>query len=164
MKRLFVGVACVLIGTGTTVWAQPPFKKVWEKYYLEARDLPEEEQTEEYKKYEPSEDFKKLAKKEGCNLCHVKGAKKDVKNEYGEALSEDLNHDTFDKATLKLLDKGTDEEKADLEAKVIAAFKKAEAMESKDGRKYFEKIKAGELPAVVEEATEKKDEDEGDDD
>lgn len=89
-----------------------------------------------------SEDFKKSVKKAGCNVCHVKGEKKDeARNEYGNAVHKFLDGEDFPKDYIK---DNPDEAKA----KILEGFKKASELKSKDGKAFGEKIKAGELPAT----------------
>ena len=52
--------------------AHREFKKVFEKHYAELFE---------------NDTFKKTFRKAKCNLCHLKGQKKDVNNPYGDALA-----------------------------------------------------------------------------
>lgn len=115
-------------------WAIPEFSKHWKERYLKPF---EEGET----KFEPSQDFQKLAKKAGCNLCHIKGLEKTERNEYGIALSKYLKKDDFSKERLKAEPEKVKEE-------VIAALKKADADISEDGEAFLKKMMAGKLPAV----------------
>jgi hypothetical protein len=69
--------------------------------------------------------------KNACNVCHVKGKAKKMRNEYGQKLSE-------------LLDVKTD--KTNME-KIKASITKVGEMKSPKGPTYAELIKAGRLPA-----------------
>ena len=74
-------------------------------------------------------------------LRHHKGKeKKDVNNEYGEALKDLIDSEEIKKRIKTEPEKVTEE--------IIAAFKKIEEAKSKDGKTFGEKIKAGELPAT----------------
>jgi len=88
-----------------------------------------------------------LEKKASCNVCHVKGEKKDKRNEYGEALSQLV------RTNKKWTD--IDAVKADFKANKDAAkaavgelMKKLEGEKSKEGPTYGELIKAGKLPGM----------------
>ena len=67
------GLLVLLFGAVQSAHALPKFKAAFEKRYTEEND---------------NEEFKAAVKKEACNVCHVKGEKKDVRNSYGEALSK----------------------------------------------------------------------------
>jgi hypothetical protein len=69
--------------------------------------------------------------KQACNVCHVKGKAKKMRNEYGEKLAD-------------LLDKKGDKDHPD---KIKAAFAKVAGMKSSKGPTYGELIKGGKLPA-----------------
>jgi hypothetical protein len=114
----------------SSILAQPAhalgeFGKVWSKHYLGKDADP---------------DFTKAMKKEGCNICHLKGEKKDKRNEYGQALDKFLDKKEFPKDYYK-----NNEEEAT--KKIVEALKKAEAEESKSGQKFGDRIKANEKPA-----------------
>ena len=91
-----------------------------------------------------SAEFKRAAKKAGCNVCHVKGKKKkakDSRNEYGRAINEFLKAKDFPKAYVK-----ANPEEA--KKKILAGFEEAGKKESADNKKFGEKIENGELPAT----------------
>lgn len=67
------GLLVLLFGAVQSAHALPKFKLAFEKRYTEENS---------------NEEFKAAVKKEACNVCHVKGEKKDVRNSYGEALSK----------------------------------------------------------------------------
>ena len=92
---------------------------------------------ERYEK-DASDEFKAVIKKAGCNICHVKGEKKTVRNAYGKALDELIEGS------------GKDRLKEDKDA-VMKEF--AEAMEKLECEKIGEGeetwgdlFKAGKLP------------------
>ena len=62
-----------------------------------------------------------------CNVCHT-GASKKQRNEFGKKLDELLS-------------------KASTRADVREALKKVENLKSSDGRTYYERMAAGELPS-----------------
>lgn len=108
---------------------------------------------------EADDDFKKLVKKAGCYACHVKGEKKDVRNDYGKALAK-----AFEKNEFPLKDWEKDQEKyAD---KLEEIFKKVEGEKSgfEDHKTFGDRIKANLLPGGdVEGKKETEDEDDDDD-
>ena len=103
-------------------------------------------------------DFKKLFEKEyahlkvTCNACHVKGKKKDVRNEFGMALHKKFEKEEF---TKKLKDiKDRDEKKKYMEEKVLPVVKKAmketiEKEKNKAGDDWADLVKNGTLPGVT---------------
>jgi hypothetical protein len=126
---LFVSLVCA-----SPALAIPEFNKQWKERYLKPF---EEGET----KFEPSEDFQKLAKKAGCNLCHIKGLKKTERNEYGQAMSKYLKKEDFSKERLKAEPEKVKEE-------IIAALKKLDADVSEDGESFLKKMIDAKLPAV----------------
>ncbi len=80
-----------------------------------------------------------------CNVCHVQGGKKSVRNPYGEALHAVLKETKFSIPDLKKTPK---DEK--LVAAVKAAMKKIEDQKPKgagaDAKTFGQRIKDGELP------------------
>ncbi len=98
---------------------------------------------ERYAGEKANPDFAKLVKETAkCNVCHVEGEKKSVRNEFGEAL-----HDAgLDK---KNYPKERVESEADAVNKEIqAAFDKVEAKKSAGGMTFGDLIKAGKLPGA----------------
>ena len=104
------------------------FSKQWKNHYLGGEDVDEE--------------FQKAGRKAGCYVCHVKGEdKKKFRNEYGQTVKKYLKAEDFSKEYVKA---NPDEAKA----KILEGFKKAAEHESKDGKKFGDKIKNNELPAT----------------
>jgi hypothetical protein len=127
MKRLAVLLGFMMLMTMPAM-AISEFGKQWKNEYLGGDDV--------------DEDFKKVGRKAGCYVCHVKGEdKKKVRNEYGNAVHKYLKGEDFPKEYVK-----ANPEEA--KKKILEGFKKAGDHESKDGKKFGEKIKANELPAT----------------
>lgn len=87
------------------------------------------------------EELKKLVKSGGCYVCHVKGEKKTVRNDYGKAMEK-----AFEKNEFPLKDWEKDQEKyAD---KLSEIFKKVEGEKSgfEDHKTFGDRIKANLLP------------------
>ncbi len=125
MKRfgLVLFLATVM---ATPAMAITELGKLWKEHYVTDKS---------------PEAFATAVKKANCNVCHVKGKdKKEVNNEYGNALKELVDAEDV-KKRLK-----TEPEK--VKEEVTALFKKIEASKSKDGKAFGDKIKAGELPAT----------------
>ncbi|MEX1042638.1 MAG: hypothetical protein WDZ51_18535 [Pirellulaceae bacterium] len=97
-----------------------------------------------YKVAEPSTDTEKAlaagVATAKCNLCHVDGENKKVRNEYGEQLSKLLDKTNYSVKRRKA-------EPDVVEAEIVAALLKVEAEMSKSGEAFGDKIKAGKLPA-----------------
>ncbi|MDG2221636.1 MAG: hypothetical protein P8L85_09660 [Rubripirellula sp.] len=127
MKRLVVMFGCLVL-LASPAMAISEFGKQWKGKFLGGDEV--------------DEDFKKAGRKAGCYVCHVKGEdKKKVRNEYGQALNKFLKAEDFPKDYVKA---NPDEAKA----KILEGFRKAGELESKDGKKFSEKIEKNELPAT----------------
>ena len=127
MKRLALMFGCMLL-MASPAMAIAEFGKQWKEKYLSGEDV--------------SEEFKSAGRKAGCFTCHVKEEdKKKVRNEYGQALHKFLKAEDFPKEYLK-----ANPEEA--QKKIFEGFEKAPDLMSKDGKKFGDKIKAGELPAT----------------
>ncbi len=126
MKRLALLFGCLLL-LATPALAISEFSKQWKNEYLGE---------------DASDEFKKIGRKAGCYICHVKGEdKKKVRNEYGEAMHKYLDSEDFPKEWVK-------ENPEESKKKILEGIKKANEHKSKDGKKFGDKIKNGELPAT----------------
>ena len=133
-------VAALAVGTlavafSSDAQAMPQFKKAFTKKFVEKHK---------------SKEFQSMAKKASCNVCHVKGPKKDVQNEYGKLLNKLIEGDA-NKRYKDAKKTGPSEGKAELEkilSELDKAFDKAGEMKSEAGKgpKFGEIIKAGKLP------------------
>ncbi|MEM6978610.1 MAG: hypothetical protein AAF539_03010 [Planctomycetota bacterium] len=87
-------------------------------------------------------DFVKTARRAGCYVCHVKGHpdKKKARNEYGKAVYEFLDMETYSRDYIK-----ANPEKAAKE--ISEGFKKAGEKLSSSGEKFSDKLEVGKLPA-----------------
>jgi len=85
--------------------------------------------------------FAELAKEARCNICHVDGEEKEIRNPYGMALSELLDEEKFDRTRCKEDPEGVTKEITD-------AFKQVEAKESPWAKTFGELIRAGKLPGA----------------
>jgi hypothetical protein len=129
MKKLFL-----VLALGGVLWvlpcgsaeAIPLFFKTFETKYAGADAKPE---------------FVTLVKETKCNICHVKGEKKTVRNEYGEALHKvgGLEKDDFKKERVEAEPEAAEKE-------VNAALDKVAAEKSKGGETFGDIIKAGKIP------------------
>lgn len=127
MTRFVLTFVCLVLFASPAM-AISEFGKQWKEKYLAGEDV--------------SEEFRKAGRKANCWVCHVKGEdKKKVRNEYGQAVAEFLKAEDFPKEYLK-------EKPEEAKQKIIEGFDKAAEKASKDGKKFGEKIKAGELPAT----------------
>lgn len=127
MKRLAILFGCLML-LASPAMATSEFSKQWKNEYLGGDDV--------------DDDFKSAGRKAGCYICHVKGEdKKKVRNEYGQAVRKYLKAEDFPKDYVK-----ANPEEA--KKKILEGFKKAGEHESKDGRKFAEKIENNELPAT----------------
>ena len=121
-----IATAVFWVGGVTETQATSEFNKAWKAHYLE----------------DPvSDEFKKTARKAGCYVCHVKGEKKKVRNEYGEAVHEFLDKEEYTKDYVKANKEQATEE-------MIEGIKKAGEKSSLDGKTFEEKLAEGVLPAT----------------
>lgn len=137
-------VAVIAISTTQSAHALPAFKKAFAAKYAAKHK---------------SKDFQSAVKKASCNVCHVKGAKKNVQNEYGKLLNKLIPGDAK-KRESEAKAKGGDAEKKKESAKILAelskAFDKTFDLKSEKGKgpKFGELIKEGKLPVDLKKATE----------
>lgn len=126
MKRLvaFLLVAVVCIGGAAPAFAIKGFNDQFKLTYAEG---------------DGKADFKKLVEEAKCNVCHVQGENKKIRNQYGEAFKDLLKKDNFPAKRFK-------DEPEKCKEEIEAAFKKVEEMKAKDGKTFGEKIKVGTLP------------------
>ena len=116
------GLAVML--TAGPAWAVKPFNDGFIKEYA--------------KKGTPFGDKVEAAK---CNLCHIDGKPKKMRNEFGMAVSKHLKKDNVGPG--KPIDPATDAgQKA-----IAEGLAKALAEKRADGKSFGDVIKAGELPA-----------------
>jgi hypothetical protein len=112
-----------------------PFKKAFQKKYVDPSD---------------NEDFKSAFKKASCNTCHVKGEKKDVRNEYGDALAKLIEGDANQRIKDAGKEGGSEGRKKETE-KVVKelekAFEEVAKQKSKSGESFGDMIKSGKLPS-----------------
>lgn len=125
MKRLVLLVGCVCL-LAPQALATNEFNKEWREHYLTDQA--------------PAA-FTSAARKAGCNVCHIKGEKKTEHNEYGLAAKEFLDKE---KLTKEFVQANPEEAKK----LILEGLKKAGEKKSKDGKKFADKLKAGELPAT----------------
>ena len=143
MKKFCLIILCGTVALGflaQSALALPAFKKEFKKQYIDTSS---------------SEDFKAVAKKASCNVCHVKGEKKNVNNDYGMELAKLIEGNSKerlkaakeeDKAKGEDVTAASDAEKDKIKKELLAAFKKVEGMKSKSGTPYGELIQSGKLP------------------
>jgi hypothetical protein len=124
----------VLMGTWTAAtWADKKFEIEFKKLYYkpDSKDPKDKAFVQAVDKVTTEIEGEDGVIKNSCNVCHVKGKAKKMRNEYGQKLSE-------------LLD--VKEDKGNVE-KIVASIKKVNDMKSSKGPTYGELIKAGKLPA-----------------
>ncbi|MEM9827250.1 MAG: hypothetical protein AAF958_11705 [Planctomycetota bacterium] len=130
MKRLLVCLTLTALCIGglsinQTAVATSEFNKVWKEKFLDD---------------DANEDFKKLAKKASCNVCHIYREKKSKRNDYGDAIHKYLKKEDFKRDYVK-----ANYEEAS--KKIMEGFKKAAEEKDKNGVKFSEKLKKNQLPA-----------------
>lgn len=125
MKRLVLAFGCACFLAAPAL-ATNEFAKEWKDHYATDK---------------AAKAFVDAARKAGCNVCHVKGEKKTERNEYGKAVMEFLKKEDFTKEWVK-----ENPEKA--KELIVAGLKMAGDKSSSSGKKFAEKIAAGELPAA----------------
>lgn len=125
MNRFVLTLGCVCLAA-TPALATNEFSKEWKAHYMNDQ---------------ADDDFVRTARRAGCNVCHIKGEKKEMRNEYGQAAQEFLDKEKFTREWVK-------ENPEEATRLIVAGLKKAGEKSSSDGRKFADKLKAGELPAV----------------
>ena len=134
MNRVWRGVVVtwILIGVATpNVLGLPEFKKAF---------------TDKYAGDGASDDFKKLVRKAGCNVCHVPRQPKDVHNVYGEELEELIPGRAKDRKQQAKEEGREDEEQEKLLAEFEQALEKVAAMTNADGETFGDRIRDEKLP------------------
>jgi hypothetical protein len=136
MKRLLLKscLLAMLAGTWTaSVWADKKFEIEFKNLYYkpESKDPKEKSLAEAIDKVSTEIELDNTVIKNACNVCHVKGKAKKMRNEYGQKLAE-------------LLDRKSDK---DNPKKIQESIKKVGALKSSKGPTYDELLKAGKLPA-----------------
>ena len=111
------------------------FKKAFQKKYVD-----------EHK----SEEFKAAYKKASCNVCHVKGAKKSVQNQYGKLLNKLIEGEANARKKAAKAEGGVSGQKAEVK-KLLDELEKAfhevaKKEKTKDGPTFGELLKEGQLP------------------
>lgn len=102
-------------------------------------------------KYAANGNYKTVARKASCNVCHVKGVKdkksEEGRNEYGKAMAAYLKSKDIkiDDLKAKYKDAATKEEAI---KDMIAMFEAANKEKSSDGETFGKKISEGKLPAT----------------
>ncbi|MEZ6061358.1 MAG: hypothetical protein R3C19_13520 [Planctomycetaceae bacterium] len=110
-----------------------PFKKEFETKYVKSSD---------------SDDFKAEFKKGSCNVCHVKGKKKDWLNAYGLQLAKRIPGEAKERLDVAKAS-GEDALKAENEAlleEVKKAFKEVESVKSPGGETFGAMFKDNRIP------------------
>lgn len=124
MKNCWCALAALtVVLTASPAWAVKPFNDAFIREYVK-KDTPFAAKVEAAK----------------CNLCHVDGKPKKVRNEFGLAVSKHLKKD--DVGTGKKIDPDTDDGKKAIAAGLAKALTEKRA----DGKSFGDVIKAGELP------------------
>ena len=139
MKTVLAILSVVVLTSGLSgnAMALAPFKKVWKTKYIDTHK---------------DEKFQAVAKKAGCNVCHIndKKVKKHFQNEYGQMIAKLIEGDAKKRYKIK-------EEKAKVMKELEAALEKVAKAKSKGGKgpTFGELIKAGKLPVDLEAAKKK---------
>jgi hypothetical protein len=133
---VLLGGALFLLGRIPSADALPAFKKSFEKKYVEPAN---------------DEAFTEVAKKQGCNVCHVKGESKKERNAYGNVLAEGIDGDA--QARLKEAGDNKDAVEEQILKELEEVFKKAEktkVSDKEDAETYGDRLKAKKLPVEPE--------------
>lgn len=135
-----VGMVSMFLFGGMTssVEAIAPFKKAFQEKYVDGSS---------------NEEFKAAFQKASCNVCHVKGKKKEERNDYGKLLDE-LIEGNANKRIMDAEKAGGEDGKMAETKKILEeldkAFDKVAAMKSPSGETYGELLKQSKLPAPAE--------------
>ena len=135
MKHLWLcaSAAGALAVVVSNLWAMPRFKKEFDTRWIDKNT---------------DADFKETAKKQSCNICHVKGKPKATHNDFGKALEELIPGSA--KARLDAASGMGDEAKEAETNKLVEEFKsaleKVERVKAADGSTYGDRLKSHKLP------------------
>lgn len=131
-----IAAAVLAVTFASPASALPEFKKAF---------------AEKYTDKDANEDYYNVVKKAGCNVCHVKGEDKDVRNAYGDELAKLIEGDAGKRK--KDVKDESKEKKDAVKAKILeeleAAWDTAAGKENADGTKFGELIKEGKLPVPL---------------
>ena len=129
-KLVLICLSTMVAFSNGLVFGLPPFKKAFDVKYVKDSD---------------NADFKAAFRKQGCNVCHIKGEKKDKQNPYGEELAKFIEGDAKQRTK-----EAGDDEKAEVKKQILKeldeAFGKVEKIENEAGEAFGERIKSGKLP------------------
>ena len=132
MKKTFWTLACGAVAAALTAapaFALPDFKKEFEEQIVK-----------------PNPNLVEPMKEQGCNVCHVKGEKKDVNNKFGQKIDELIEGE----AAARIKEASTAEKEAvkmKINEEFKAALKKVLEMKPEGSDKtYKELIDEGQLP------------------
>ena len=132
MKRLALALGCLML-MAMPAMAITEFNKQWKAKFLSE---------------DASAEFKRAAKKAGCNVCHVKGKKKDVVNSFGKEVGE-LVKDMDITQRIEKVKKEDKEVRDAVREELTAEFDKILDVlgkkEAPSGKTYAEAIAAGEV-------------------
>ena len=138
MKRVALVTLCGAVAlclVAGPVSALPQFKKDFTDKYIEPAG---------------DEAFKDVATKASCNVCHVKGEGKEVRNAYGDELAKLIEGSAKDRLAAATEAGDGDAEKEKMAKELAEAFKKVETVKSPDGSTFGDRLKAHKLPVDVE--------------
>ena len=139
----------LVISFADSALALREFKKTFEKRYAEVLQ---------------DKAVKTTFRKAKCNLCHMKGKKKEFNNPYGDALSKFIEGDAEDRLKAAKENGTKKEELGKILAEVDAALAQVEGLESPDGLTFGQRIHGGQLPVELPPGDdEDEDEEDGDD-
>ena len=141
---LIFSIVAVGFSTQTSL-ALPEFKKAF---------------TEKYAAKHKSKVFQAAVKKGSCNVCHVKGAKKNVHNEFGKLLANLIEGSAKERKKKAKAEGGTAgqaKEKVKLLEELDKALTKVEKEKSEGGKgpEFGKLIESGKLPVDVKKAAAK---------
>lgn len=129
-KLVLICLSTMIAFSNGLVFGLPPFKKAFDKKYVKNSD---------------NADFKAAFKKQGCNVCHIKGEKKDKNNPYGKELAKLIEGNAKQRTK-----EASDDEKANVKKQILKelaeAFSKVEKIKNEDDEAFGDRIKSGKLP------------------
>ena len=140
MRKFCVAAVCIslcVLLANRPADALTEFRKAFEQKY--AKD-----------NADANEDFKKAVKTAACNVCHVKGKKKEERNAYGNALAELIEGSAKERVAAAQGAAAKKAEKEKLVKELEAAFEQVEKMkvdpEKEDSETFGERLHANKLP------------------
>ena len=88
----------------------------------------------------------RVFRRANCNVCHVKGEKKDVHNAFGAEIAQRIQGDAKDRLKQAKQSASRDQELAQVLLELATALDQVESLPAADGTTFGDRIRSGKLP------------------